>query len=359
MTPLPAYDVARANAPFAPALLHAAQAVMAGDRLILGDALERFERGFADACGTAHCVGVGNGLDALTLALRAAGVGPGDEVVVPAFTFVATWFAVTACGARPVGVDVTPAGLLDPALLESAIGPRTAAIVPVHLFGALADMAAIATVAGSRGILVIEDAAQAHGAPGVGARSAAAAFSFYPTKNLGALGDGGAVCTGDASLAARVRRLGNYGSAAKYDHVELGGNSRLDTIQAAFLSVKLPHLAAGIARRKQIAARYRAGLALPGVTLPADDAASVWHQFVVRSPARDWLRAALDARGVGTLVHYPVAPFDQPCFAGQYDAARFPVAAALAGSVLSLPMADYLTDAEVDRVIDAVRDAHG
>lgn len=358
MTTVASYDVARANARHRAALLQAAATVLDGGQLIMGDRLHAFERAFAARCGAACCVGVGNGLDALTLALRAVGVGPGHEVIVPAFTFVATWFAVAATGAHPVAVDVDADGLIDPALIPAAITPRTRAIVPVHLYGALADMDPILGIADHFGIDVIEDAAQAHGAERDGRRAGsfgtAAAFSFYPTKNLGALGDGGAVCTSDQALAGRVARLRNYGSDEKYVHIEHGCNSRLDTLQAAFLDAKLPHLPAATASRRSVAARYGAGLAgAPGLVLPRVQPGSAWHQFVVRSPARDALQHALAGRGVGTTIHYRLAPFDQPCFAGHYDRDRYPVAAHLAATVLSLPMADYLTEAEVSHVIDA------
>lgn len=353
-----AYDVVRANAPYRAALAAATEAVMDSGQLVLGERLGRFEQDFAAQCGTSDCVGVGNGLDALTLALRALGIREGDEVIVPAFTFVATWFAVAAVGARPVAVDVRDDGMIDPTLIPAAITARTRAIVPVHLFGALADMDVILAMADHFALAVVEDAAQAHGAA-CGSRRAgsfgtAAAFSFYPTKNLGALGDGGAVCTGDPALAARVRCLRNYGSEDKYHHREHGWNSRLDTLQAAYLAVKLPHLDVANARRQAIAGRYGAALAdIPGLVLPSPTAGSVWHQYVVRSPARTRLQQALAGQGVGTTIHYPVAPFDQPCFAGHYDRDRYPVAMRLAATVLSLPMADYLTEAEIDHVIQA------
>ena len=356
-----AYDTSRANARYRAGLLEAAaQAVDAGP-LILGAPLEAFEHAFAATCGAAEAVGVGNGLDALSLALRAMGVGPGHEVIVPAFTFIATWSAVVAVGAQPVPVDVGADALIDPALVPAAITPRTRAIIPVHLFGAMADMDRLLAVADHFGLDILEDAAQAHGAERdgrpAGSFGRAAAFSFYPTKNLGALGDGGAVCTSDPALAARVRRLRNYGSDRKYHHTEHGMNSRLDTMQAAFLSVKLPGLQPANARRAAVAERYMAGLAgVKGLGLPRPDG-SVWHQFVVRSAGRDRLQGLLEDAGVGTIIHYPVLPADQPCFAGQYDSGRTPVALRLAASVLSLPMGDYLEPDEVGHVIAAVRRA--
>ena len=356
---VPAYDVARANAPHRPALLSAMAAVMDSNQFILGGRLSVFEQSFAAQAGTAHCIGVGNGLDALTLALRALGVGPGDEVIVPAFTFIATWFAASALGARPVPVDVAHDGNMNPSLIHAAVTGRTRAIVPVHLFGRVADMDAIMDIAGRAGLPVVEDAAQAHGAERGGRLSGSfgtlSAFSFYPTKNLGALGDGGAVCTSDATLAASVRSLRNYGSATKNRHDALGCNSRLDDLQAAFLTVKLPDLTAANDRRRSLARRYLAALSgLPDMACPAGgDDGMVWHQFVVRSPERDSLRSRLALAGVGTDIHYPTAPFDQPCYAGHYDRVRFPVAAELASQVLSLPMSDYLSEAEVCHVIQA------
>ncbi len=363
---VPAYDVARANAPYRDAVLHAAAAVLDSGQTILGPRLESFERRFAACCGTAHCVGVGNGLDALTLALRAIGAGPGDEVIVPAFTFIATWFSVSAIGARPVPVDVLDDGTIDPSGIAAAVSSRTKAIVPVHLYGRLADMDPILHAASRIGLPVIEDAAQAHGAS-QGARRAGSfgtlsAFSFYPTKNLGALGDGGAVCTSDAALAARVRRLRHYGSVRKYHHDLIGQNSRLDELQAAILETKLVDLDAANLRRRATARRYRMALdGTPGIALPnPGGSAMVWHQFVIRTRQRDELLATLADHGVGAAIHYPAAPFDQPCYAGQYDRTRYPVAVRLAETVLSLPMADYLTETEIEHVVAAtIRAATG
>lgn len=355
------YDVRRANAAYEQAFASGLLATLGSGQLVLGEQVECFEAEFARFCGTRHCVGVGNGLDALTLALRVLDIGPGDEVIVPAFTFVATWFAVSQLGACPVPVDVLGDGTINPGELRGAITARTRAIVPVHLFGRLADMEAISAAA--KGLPIVEDAAQAHGARrngrAAGAFGTLAAFSFYPTKNLGALGDGGAVTCDDEALARRVRALCNYGSRRKYHHEVLGQNSRLDALQARFLSAKLPDLDASNRRRRRIAARYRGAIGnLPGLVCPAwgeDD--MVWHQFVVQTSARDRLQGALSERGVGTAIHYPVAPFDQPCYAGCYDRHRYPVAVRLARTVLSLPMADYLSDAEVALVAEAVGDS--
>lgn len=358
---IPSYDVVRANARYRHALMAAAAVTMDGGELIGGEPLRAFEQAFAAYCGVGHCVGVGNGLDALALALRTLGVGVGDEVIVPAFTFVATWFSVSQLGALPVPVDVEDDGTINPRGIAPAITARTRAIVPVHLFGRLADMDAVLAAAG--GIPVVEDAAQAHGASVKGRRAGAlgvlAAFSFYPTKNLGALGDGGAVTTNDPALARLVRRLSNYGSDRKYRHEVLGQNSRLDTMQAGFLAAKLPDLDAANARRRHVAGRYRAGLeGVPGLACPTMGGEDmVWHQFVVRTAGRDRLQADLAQDGVGTTIHYPTAPFDQPCYAGGYDRTRYPVASRLADTVLSLPMADYLGDDEAAQVIEAVHAA--
>lgn len=356
-----AYDTLRANAPYRMALSGAMEAVIDSNCLILGDRLMQFEVAFAAYCGTSSCIGVGNGLDALAFALMALGVGPGDEVIVPAFTFIATWLSVLRVGARPVPVDVQEDGLIDPALIEGAITARTRAIVPVHLFGRLADMDAIAAIAQRTGIRIVEDAAQAHGAERDGRRAGsfgvAAAFSFYPTKNLGAFGDGGAVCTSDPELAAVVRRLRNYGSDTKYRHEIIGQNSRLDELQAAFLSVKLPSLDASNAHRRLIAEQYHTALSaqdIKGIIIPSMCDSTVWHQFVIQSEDRDGLQDGLKKHGIGTVVHYPIAPFDQPCFAHTYSRSDYPVAIRLAETVLSLPMGDYLTVDEVQQVVRAI-----
>ena len=352
------YDVQRANAAYEHAFTHGLLNTLKSGQLILGHQVETFEQAFATYCGVRHCIGVGNGLDALTLALRAIGVKPGDEVIVPAFTFVATWFSVSQIGACPVPVDVLDDGTIDPAGLSAAVTAKTRAIVPVHLFGRLADMDAI--MAAADGLPVVEDAAQAHGAKRTGRSAGAfgtlAAFSFYPTKNLGALGDGGAVTCNDDDLAHRVRLLSNYGSDRKYHHEVCGQNSRLDALQACFLAAKLPDLDSANLRRRQIAARYEHSFhGLDQLACPdrgSDD--MVWHQYVIRTPERDQLQTALMEHGIGSAIHYPVAPFDQPCYVGRYDRLRFPVASRLARTVLSLPMAAYLSDIDVETVAGAV-----
>jgi dTDP-3-amino-3,4,6-trideoxy-alpha-D-glucose transaminase len=330
---------------------------------VLGPEVEAFETEFAAFTGARACVGVGSGLEALRLALAAAGVGPGQEVIVPAHTFIATWLAVSDLGAIPVPVDVDPeTALLTAAAVGAAVTPRTRAIVPVHLYGQPVDCDALEAVAARHGLFLLFDAAQAHGARwrgrALGGRGGASAWSFYPGKNLGALGDGGAVTTDDLALAARLRRLRNYGQAEKYVHVERGVNSRLDELQAAFLRVKLPRVAGWNARRAELADRYRA--ALPVATPPlgrVEGAGSCWHLLVVRALDRDLLRARLADAGVQTLVHYPVPPHLQAAYAGRFAAGAFPAAEALAREVLSLPMGPHLCAHQVDLVAGAVHAA--
>lgn len=332
-----------------------------------GPEVEAFEADWAAFCGAAHCVGVGNGLDALILALRALDLGPGDEAIVPSNTYIATWLAVSAVGATPVPVEPDPATHnLDPARIEAALTPRTKVILPVHLYGQPADLDPILALARDRGLKVVEDGAQAHGARckgrRIGAHGDAVCWSFYPGKNLGALGDAGAVTTDDPDLAARIRRLGNYGSARKYVNEERGANSRLDPLQAAALRVKLGHLDAWTERRRARAAQYLEGLAGTDLILPhvPNWAEPVWHLFVVRSPARDALQARLAEAGVGTLIHYPIPPHMQAAYADLGIAPEaLPIARALASEVLSLPMGPHLTEAQAEAVIAAVRGASG
>lgn len=361
---VPFLDLQAQHTELAADLDAAALRVLHSDRLVLGPEVEGFEHAWAASAGVRHAVGVASGLDALTLALRAVGVGPGDEVVVPAHTFVATWLSVVHAGAVPVPVDADRVtGGWDPAAVAAAVTPRTAALVPVHLYGHPVDLGPLLALADRYGLAVVDDAAQAHGARldglPVGSGARATAWSFYPGKNLGALGDGGAVTTDDPQLAERVRSLRNYGSTTKYRHDEIGWNSRLDEVQAALLSVKLRHLAAWNARRGAVATRYAAALAgLPGLTLPttAPGSQPSWHLYVVRSPHRDALRAHLADRGVETVVHYPVPPHRQPAFAGTPAAAtRLPHAERWADEVLSLPMGPHLRPGQQDAVIDAVR----
>ena len=340
------------------ALRTAIERVCARGWFVLGPEVEAFESEFAEASGAGSAVGVGNGTDAITLLLRAAGVGHGDEVIVPAMTAAFTAMAVIAAGARPVFADVDPTTLtLDPSACAAAITGRTRALVPVHLYGQAADMNGIRQVAARHGLAIVEDCCQAHlatfeGTP-VGTMGIGGAFSFYPTKNLGALGDAGAVITNDAAVADRVRRLRNGGQTNRYHHVEPGVNSRLDEVQAAVLRVRLPDLARATARRRQLAALYRR-LLPPAIERVAQrDPGHVYHLFPVRSAQRDALQAALAAAGVETLIHYPVSLPDQPAFAGRAPAPGVPpcpIASDAARTLLSLPLHPRLADADVERV---------
>lgn len=330
---------------------------------IMGPELEAFEVEFAQYCNVEHCIGVGNGLEALHLLLRAYGIGPGDEVIVPSNTFIATWLAVTECGATPIPVEPRiDTYNLDPALVANAITHRTRAILPVHLYGQPVDIDPINALASKHGLVVIEDAAQAQGARykgrRVGSLGHAAATSFYPGKNLGALGDGGAVLTNDDSIADKVRQLRNYGSRVKYQHDLVGYNSRLDEMQAAFLRAKLLVLDEWNARRREIAELYARLLVGAGINLPTvpDFAESVWHLYVVRTEERDALRDRLEQQGVATVIHYPVPPHRQACYQ-EFAEQGFPIAEKLAKEVLSLPMSPALRDEEIEFVAKAIRES--
>jgi dTDP-4-amino-4,6-dideoxygalactose transaminase len=339
--------------------------VMRSGRFLFGEQLESFQREFAAHCGAVHCAGVGSGFDALALGLRALGVRQGDEVLVPTNTTVITWLAVAAVGAVPIGVEPDErTHNIDPDRLDSARSARTRAVVPVHLYGRPADTSAILAWARRRRVRVLADAAQAHGArvagEGIGALGDAVAWSFYPSKNLAAFGDGGAVTSDDPDLIAQVCRLRNYGSASREEVVESGVNSRLDELQAAFLRVRLAHLEAWNERRRGNARRYLDALSGLPLTLPPEDGelTSAWHQFVIRVPDRDRVRAALAEQGVETLVHYPVPPFAQPAFAGLgIGPGTFPIAERLAAEVLSLPVGPHLSPDAARRVVEALRSA--
>jgi len=340
--------------------------VIARGWFVLGPEVEAFEAEFAAACGAPHAVGVGNGTDAIALLLRAIDVRPGDEVIVPALTAAYTGLAVLLAGGTPVFADVEPATLtLDPAACEAAITPRTVAIVPVHLYGQAADMEALQSIARRHSIAVIEDCCQAHlathrGTP-VGTRGVGGAFSFYPTKNLGALGDGGAIITNDPSVADRIRRLRNGGQIDRYVHADAGVNSRLDDLQAAVLRARLPLLPRWTDRRRALAASYRR--ALSGASgaersrearpLEERDHGHVYHLFVVRSVERDALQAHLRASGIETLIHYPVPLPQQPVFAA-FTGQAWPVAARAAREILSLPLHPRSSDRDIDQVSSAV-----
>jgi dTDP-4-amino-4,6-dideoxygalactose transaminase len=359
---VPFLDLAAGAEPVRAELDGALAKVISSGRWVLGEEVAAFEREFADYVGTRHAIGVASGLDALQLTLRALGVGPGDEVLVPGYTAVATWMAVTSLGAVPVGVDVDAQTLaLDPALLDAALTSRTRAVVPVHLCGRPVAVDACTAWAEEHGLALVEDACQAHGATlddgrRVGSIGAAGAFSFYPTKNLGAIGDGGAVTTDDDELADRLRLLRMYGWRERGDSEIVGDNSRLDELQAAFLRVRLRRLDDGNARRREIARRYLSALTgVEGLTLPADAPGHVWHLFVVRHARRDALRAALAERGVGTLIHYEVPPHMTRAFASTGQ--RMPVTERLADEIVSLPLHPQLTDAQVEAVVGAVRES--
>lgn len=331
---------------------------------ILGEEVSAFESEFANYCGTGHCVGVANGLDALTLALRVwkeqGRLREGDEIVVPAHTYIASILAITANGLEPVLVEPDPVTFnLDPNRIEAAVTARTRAILPVHLYGRLAEMPAIMDIARRRNLLVLEDAAQAHGARlegrAAGSWGDAAGFSFYPSKNLGALGDAGAVTSDDAAFAETLRALRNYGSQKKYEHLYEGRNSRLDEIQAAVLRVKLGHLDAETEARRKVARFYREAMDNPFVALPDPglEDQHVWHLFVVRCAQRDRLQAHLADAGIQTLIHYPIPPHRQEAYA-RFARLQLPLTERIHAEVLSLPMGPALGEADAARVADAV-----
>jgi dTDP-4-amino-4,6-dideoxygalactose transaminase len=338
--------------------------VIASGRFILGPEGEALEQEVAAYLGVKHAVAVASGTDALHLALRAAGIGPGDEVITPSFTFIAAAEAVSYVGARVVFVDIDPATYnLDPAACEAAIGPATRAVIAVHLFGQTADLPAINAICKRRGLTLIEDCAQAIGADFDGRRAGAwgalGCFSFYPTKNLGAYGDAGMVVTDDPKLAEVVRMLRHHGSRTTYRHEMIGYNSRLDELQAAILRVKLKHLDHWNARRRERAGLYRRLLAGSPVGLPVEHGrgAHVYHQFTVRAPLRDALREQLAARGVASAIYYPVPVHQQPVYAPEYGSVTLPISERAAREVLSLPIYPQLTESAVKDVCDALREA--
>lgn len=357
-------DLEPAHAGIQRELEDAARRVLRSGRYILGPELERFEAAFASYCGVTAAVGVGNGLEALQLALEASGIGPGDEVIVSAHTSIATWLAISHTGARPVPVEPDPRTMqIDPARVEASISPRSAAIVPVHLYGMPAEMDALTGIARSHRLAVIADASQAHGARlrgrSVGSLGDAVAFSLYPTKNLGALGDAGIVVSNDLGLIERVRMLRNYGERRRHLSELRGYNSRLDELQAALLLVKLSQLDSWNEKRRGLAERYLEQLedtavtALPGYT---EGAQPVWHQFVVRVSDRDRVRQTLAALGVETLVHYPTAPHQTPAYASE-GYGPLPITEQLVESVLSLPISPLMSDADCASVCEALAKA--
>jgi len=362
---IPFLDVAAAYAELEGELDAATRSVMTSGQFILGPEVTAFEEEFAAYCDTRHAIGVGSGLDALRLILLGYGLGHGDEVLVPSNTFIATWLAVTQVGALPVPVEPDPVTHnITADAVKAAITPSTKAIMPVHLYGHPVDMDAIVALGRDRGIPVVEDAAQAQGAGYRGRRAGAlgdaAGFSFYPGKNLGAMGDAGAVTTDDDALAERVRMLRNYGSTVKYHHDLPGLNSRLDSLQAAGLRVKLRRLDEWNERRRAVAEHYLERLAgVEGLALPtqAEWAEPVWHLFVVRHQRRDALQERLSEAGVDTIIHYPIPPHLSGAYAAGFEPGALPVAQQLAGEVLSLPMGPHLPLEDAERVATAVREA--
>ena len=362
---IPFLDLQAASAQVADEVSSRWKTIVDQSDFVLGREVARFEGEFAEYCTCDHAIGVASGLDALKLILRAMDIGPGDEVITAANSFIATALAISSVGATPVLVDMDDRDfLIDVQALEGAITPRTKAIMPVHLYGQAANMEPILAVARKHGLKVIEDACQAHGALCNGRKCGsigdAAAFSFYPGKNLGAFGDGGAATTNDAALAERIRMLRNYGSPRRYHHDELGENSRLDTIQAAVLSVKLQRLDAWNATRRRVASRYAEGLEnVAEVRLPATNgyAEHVHHLYVIRTARRDTLMEHLQECGVGCIIHYPIPIHLQKAYAsGGWKPGDFPVAEKAANEILSLPLFPTMTDEQVDYVVEAVAD---
>ena len=359
---IPFVDLGRHHGGLASELEAAFRRVLGASSFILGHEVECFEAEFAQYCGAEHCVGVGSGTAALTIMLQAAGIGPGDEVIVPAHTFVATAFAVIQVGATPVCADVDPGtGLLHPAAVQAAIGPRTAALLPVHLYGQVCAMDELRAMADRHGLALFEDAAQAHGATHNGARAGAlgraGAFSFYPSKNLGALGDGGAICTDDSELAATARRLRDLGRNGSQIHTDPGYNERLDGLQAAFLRAKLPHLDGWNAARRELAARYREQLdGRTELLVETSATPCIYHVFPVKVSDRDAIARSLAGAGIATGVHYPVALPDQAALPG-LRGVEAPVARDWAARELSLPIFPEMTTEELDRVVTGFTEA--
>ena len=361
--PIPLVDLKAQYAAIRPEIDAAIQQVIDTTSFIMGPAVRAFEDAFALYCGVTHCVGVSSGTAALELALRAFDVGAGHEAITVAHTFIATAEAISAVGAKPVFVDIDPATYtLDPNCLAAAITPATRAIIPVHIYGQPADMTRINQIAKAHNLVVIEDAAQAHGATWqgklAGSLADAACFSFYPGKNLGAYGDAGALTTNNAQVAEQVRSLRNHGRRSKYLHDQKGFGERLDTLQAAILAAKLPHLADWTTARRRLAARYNEQLAACEVVLPAvaAEADSAWHLYVLRTPRRDELLECLKQRGVEAGVHYPVPLHLQPAYADLgYRQGDFPVTEAVADSCLSLPLYPEMTEAQQDKVVAFVQ----
>ena len=366
-------DLKKINERFRREMDAAAKRLLDSGWYLLGKEIERFETDFAAYCGVKHCIGVANGLDALKLIIKAYGFGPGDEIIVSANTYIASILAISDNGCTPVLVEPKwETRLIDEDLVEAAVTPRTKAIMVVHLYGRAMNMTKVWAVAKKYNLKVIEDSAQAHGAMFDGRRTGnlgdASGFSFYPGKNLGCLGDGGAVTTNDDALAAKVRALRNYGSDVKYHFPYRGTNSRLDEIQAAWLGVKLPHLDTDNARRAEIAARYCAEINNPLIELPSVPQIKhsntqtlkqffphVWHVFAVTCPKRDEFQKYLTERGIQTVIHYPIPPHKQPCYS-EWNDRSYPITERIHREIISLPISPVLTDEEVGEVIKVVNE---
>jgi dTDP-4-amino-4,6-dideoxygalactose transaminase len=358
MHKVPFLDVGHSYRELRSEIDEAVSRVLQSGRYIQGEEVENFESNFASFVDAKYCVGVANGLDAIYLALRALGIGAGDEVIVPAHTFIATWLAVTNCGATPVPVEPESEGFnIDPTLIEAAITGRTKAVIMVHLYGQPCDIDEIHNVASRHGLRVIEDAAQAHGATykgkRIGGHSDVVTWSFYPGKNLGAFGDGGAITTNDQYLAGKIQVLGNYGSIEKYEHSELGVNSRLDPVQAAVLDVKLKFLESWNQQRTEIAKTYFRELKNPKIQLPVEkkESSSSWHLFVIRTKVRNQLQDHLNKSGVESLIHYPKPPNKQKCYS-HYQALT--KAEKISNEVLSIPIGPHLSSEAVDYVCESI-----
>ncbi len=360
MTTVPFLDLKRQYLPIKREVEAAIAGVLENSSFVLGEKVEEFEKAFARYCNAKHCVTVGSGTEALHIALRAAGVKEGNEAIMPTHTFVATALAAWYAGAKPVFIDAKEdTYCIDADRIKAAITPRTKAIIPVHMNGQYADMDAINEIASRKNIAVIEDAAQSHGAEYKGSRKTRgkiACYSFYPTKNLGAYGDGGAIVTDDEKIAENVTLLRNYGQRKKYEHTTKGFNSRLDEIQAAILTAKLKHLDRWIEQRRKIAAAYNRELADAGVITPTEAkyGKHAYYLYAIRSRQRDKLQQHLKAKGIGTLIHYPTPVHKQKAFA-EYNSQKFHVAEKIAGEILSLPMFPELTEEEISMVAEAVK----
>lgn len=363
---IPFYDLRAVNSRYREELLRSLTEVFDSGNLILGQQVEAFEQEFAEYCGTKYAIGVGNGLDAIYFILAALNIGPGDEVIVPSNTYIATWLAISRSGARIVPVEPDPATYcMNPDLIEEKITSNTRAILPVHLYGKVADMDAINVIAEKYSLFVIEDAAQAHGGSvsgrKVGNFGAASAFSFYPSKNLGALGDGGAVTTNHEEIAKKVKLFRNYGSEKKYYNKVLGWNSRLDELQAGILRVKLGKLDAENEERIAIANLYTNQLASTmqqGLPITFDGFEHVWHLFVIQHPQRDRLREEMMKRGVETMIHYPVAPHMQLCYKDlEFREGAFPISERIHRDALSLPLWPGMSEIQLEKVIDSVKES--